>query len=92
MLPVVTPVIDGVEQPQEGRRCKPFVYSVNTLLSMTDFKKKVQNEIARVKGLKGGNTSGWVKDPVGTEDKVYLDDPITKLKNVVLQQHANCMS
>ena len=27
---VVTPVIDGVEQPQEGRRCKPFVYSVKT--------------------------------------------------------------
>ena len=23
---VVTTVIDGVEQPQEGRRCKPFIY------------------------------------------------------------------
>ena len=27
---VVTPIIGGVEQPQEGRRCKPFVYSGKT--------------------------------------------------------------
>ena len=88
----MTPVNDGVDKPQEGRRYKPFIYSVNTLLSMMDFKKKFQNEIARVKGLKGGNTSGWVKYPVGTEDKLYLDDTITTVKNVVLQRHANCMS
>ena len=31
---VVTPIIDGVEQPQEDRRCKPFVHSGKTLLSM----------------------------------------------------------
>ena len=51
----VTHIIDGVEQPQEGRRCKPFVYLGKTLFSMTDFEKKVQSEIARVKGLKGGH-------------------------------------
>ena len=56
---------------------------------MTDFDKKVQNEIAQVKGLKGGHKSGWVKVPFGTEDKLYLDNPINKLKNVVLQQHTN---
>ena len=33
----VTPVIYGVEQPREIRRCKPFVISRTTLLSMTDF-------------------------------------------------------
>ena len=55
---VVTPIICGVEQPQEGRRCKPFIYSGKTLLSMTDFEKKVQCEIARVKGLKGRHTPG----------------------------------
>ena len=59
---------------------------------MTEFEKKVQKEIARVNGLKGGHTSGRVKVPVGTNDKIYLDDPITKLKNMVLQRHANCMS
>ena len=51
---------------------------------MTDFEKKVQNKMAQVKGMKGGHTSGWVKVPVGEEDKLYLDYPITKLKNVVL--------
>ena len=40
---VMNPIIDGVEQPQEGRRCKTFVYSGKTLLSMTEFEKKVQN-------------------------------------------------
>ena len=39
---VVTPITDGVEQPQEGIRCKNFVYSGNKLLSMTDFEKKYQ--------------------------------------------------
>ena len=63
---VVTPVIDGVEHFQEGRRCKPFVYSGKMLLSMTDFENRVQNEISRVKGLKGGHTLGWVKVPYGT--------------------------
>ena len=59
---------------------------------MTDFNNKFQCEISRVKGLKGGHTSGWVKVPVGTQDKLYLDDPITKLKNMFLQQHENFMS
>ena len=45
------------------------------------FEKKVQNEIAQVKGLKGGHTSGWFKVLVGTEDKLYLYYPITKLKS-----------
>ena len=31
---VVNPIIDGVEQPQEGRGCKTFVYSGKTLLKM----------------------------------------------------------
>ena len=59
---------------------------------MTDFKKKVQKSIERVKGLKGRETSGWVKVPVGIEDNIYLDDPITKLKILGLQWHTNCMS
>ena len=88
----MTTFIDGVEQPQEGRRCKILFYSGKTLLSMTDFENKVQNKIARVRGLKGGHTSGWVKVPVRKEDKIYLDDPITKLENVGLQWHANCFS
>ena len=46
----------------------------------------------RVKVLKGGHTSGWVKVPVGTDDKIYLDDNSTKLKNVGLKRHANFMS
>ena len=47
---------------------------------MTDFEKKLQNKIAQVKGLKGGHTSSWVKVRVRTQDKLYLDDPITKVK------------
>ena len=39
---VVTPVIDGVEQPQEFRRLNVFVYSWKTLISMTDFENKSQ--------------------------------------------------
>ena len=42
----VTPAVDGVEQPQEGRGFKPLVYSGKTLLSMMDFENKVLNEIA----------------------------------------------
>ena len=42
--------------------------------------------------MKGEHTSGWVKVPVRTEDKLYIDYPITKLKNVGLKRHANCMS
>ena len=78
---VMTNMIDGVKQPQEGRWCKTFVYSGNMLLIKTGFEKKFQNEIGRVKVLKGGHTSGWVTFSVRTEDKLYLDDPITKLKN-----------
>ena len=59
---------------------------------MTDFEKKLQNKIAQVKVLKGGHTSGWVKVPVGTDDKIYLDDNSTKLKNMGLKRHANFMS
>ena len=43
---VVTPVIGGVEKTQEVRRCKTFIYSGKTLLSMMEFEKKVQNKIA----------------------------------------------
>ena len=56
---------------------------------MVDFKKKVQDNITRVKGMRGGYPSGWVKVTVGTEDKLYLDDTITQLKNLGLKQHAN---
>ena len=58
---------------------------------MADFEKKVQNKIAQVKVLKRGHSSGRVKVPVRTEDKIYLDDPITKLKNVGLQRHEDCI-
>ena len=88
----MTPVIDGFEQPHYVRRGKFFVYSGNILLSMTGFEKKVRNKIARVKVLKGGHISRWVKVPVGEEDTLYLDYTITKLKNMVLQRHANFMS
>ena len=89
---VVTPVIDGVEQPQEGRRWKPFIYSGKTLLSMMEFEKKVQNKIAWFKGLKGDHTSEGVTFNFGAEDNICLDDHITKLKNVALQRHANYIS
>ena len=56
---------------------------------MTDFNNKVQNKISRVKGLKGGHTSGWVKVLVGTYDKLYLYFPITLLKNVGFQSQLN---
>ena len=75
---VVTLIIDGVEQPKEGIRCKPFVYSGKMLLSMTNFEKKFQNEIAPVKGLKEVHTTGWFVFIVRKEHKLYLEIPITK--------------
>ena len=74
---MVTTGIDGVEKPQEGRRWTYFDYSGKMLLIMADFEKKVQCKIARVKCLKGEKKFVWVKFPVNTEDKFYLDDPIT---------------
>ena len=62
------------------------------LFSMTYFDNKSQKEITRVKGLKGVNTSGWCKVPVGIEGKLYLDDSINKLENLGLKQYTNCMS
>ena len=88
----VTNVIDGVEKPQEGRRWKHFDYSGKMLLIMTDFEKKVQCKIAQVKGSKGENKLGWVKFPVKTEDKFYLDDPITELWIFFLRRHENFMN
>ena len=42
-------------------------------------------------GLKVGHTSGWVTVPVGTENKIYWDYPITKLKILGLQRRKNWM-
>ena len=42
---VMTNMIDGVKQPQEGRWCKTFVYSGNMLLVMIDLENKFQKEI-----------------------------------------------
>ena len=63
---VVITGIDGVEQPQEVKRCKTFIYIGKTLLSISDFEKRVQNAIAQVKGLKRGHILGLVKVTVGT--------------------------
>ena len=79
---VVTPVVDGVEQPKEGRRCTPFVYSGKTLLSIPDYDKKIASEIERVRTMKGGHKNGWVVAPQQTREKTYLDDPVSKLKKV----------
>ena len=46
---------------------------------MRDFENKVQKKIERVKRLKGGHTLGWVKVPVSTEDKLYVDYTINML-------------
>ena len=54
------------------------------LLIKTDFENKFQNEIGRVKVLKGGHTSECVTFSVGTEDKLYLDDPINIMKRCCL--------
>ena len=59
---------------------------------MTDFDNKFQNDITGVKGLKEGHISGCHKVPFGTEGKLYLDDSMNTLKNVGLQQYANCTS
>ena len=65
------------------------VYSGKTLLRMMESEKKSQIDIAQVKGLKGGHKSGRIKFPVRTEDKLYLENTITKLKSLSLQRHSN---
>ena len=61
----------GVKYPGEVRfslgvyydgRCAPYSYTECTLMTIKDFEHHVQAEIWRVKGLKDGRTSGWLRD------------------------------
>lgn len=61
-----------------GRRTNPFVYSGKTLLSISDWDKKVDEEIARVKKLKKGGH--WIVQPAGAKESLYLDDNTIALK------------
>lgn len=62
----------------EGRRLQPWVYTGKILCSVNDWEKKIEAEKRRVRSLKNGGE--WVHVPVGTRDKLYLDDPVTMLK------------
>ncbi|CAB9505297.1 unknown protein [Seminavis robusta] len=58
-----------------------FDYSGKIMLSIKDYKTKINTEIGRVKGLKSGKSSGWVTD--GREDGViYQGDDVTAFNGV----------
>lgn len=93
---VVTPINPDTRMPmeQEGRRCKPFVYTGKSILSIKEYKKRVNNEINRVRGLKSGESSGWVvRYKHNKGDPLYDDDPVSymvgcgKLTTEMLKKH-----
>lgn len=77
---VVTPLgPNGEPMDRIGKRLEPFDYSRTTLLSISDFKKKVNEEILRVRSLKHGQKSGWVIEDSRAEGKSFQNDSIIKL-------------
>ena len=64
----------------EGRRCVPYSYTGKTLLSITDYKKKMQDEIRRVKNLKG-KLPPWYIDR-RPKNAFWDDDPVSRLPGV----------
>ena len=66
-----------------GRRCEPFDYTEKVIVSDADWQKLVNEEIKRIKNLKGdsrGNKGPWC---VSMRDgKIYEDDLLTLLPGV----------
>ena len=62
-----------------GKRIVPFDYSRTVLLSISDFDKKINDEIRRVKGLKHGEKAGWVRKDESSRDKLFGEDSLMKL-------------
>ena len=87
---VVTPILDCVPQKKEGRRCHPFVYMGKTLLSIPDYKKKINEEIQRVRNLKNGSTSGWVIQDLESVGRIYENDLISCIKGVGKNRGKSC--
>ena len=77
---VVTPLdCDGKPMEKIGKRIIPFDYSRTVLLSISDFDKKINDEIRRVKGLKHGEKAGWVRKDEPSRDKLFGGDSLLKL-------------
>jgi hypothetical protein len=70
---------EGNKLPVEGRKAGPFDYSDKILVSLKDWREKVEKEIANVRHLEHGGE--WVtssREP----GKLYLDDPLTKIDGI----------
>ena len=52
-----------------SQKVQTFGLSRKDITQHDRLQEEIQKKIVQVKGLKGGHTSGWVKVPVGTEDK-----------------------
>jgi hypothetical protein len=65
------------EGEQVGVRGDTFDYSGKTLLSISEYNKRINVEITRVKGLTRGGA--WINDP-RQEGSLYRNDPPTRLK------------
>ena len=78
---VVTPIdSNGNDLPRVGRRIISFDYSRKTIMSISDYEKKVSEEITRIKNLKNGEKAGWVVEDPRAIGKIYGDDPLIKLE------------
>ena len=89
---VVTPLnADGTPGEICPKRLPPFVYSGKLLLTINDYQRKVNEEIVRIKGLKNPAAGGWLVPAPGTENKIYFDDPVSKLEGCgkVMEKHLN---
>ena len=65
-----------------GKRLPYFCYSGKEILSISKYEKKVIEEIARVKDLKDGTTSGWVISTRPIDGTIFADECVGIFKSV----------
>ena len=76
---IVQPVdTNGLDLPCEGRRCELFDYTSKTLISITDYKKMVASEIARVRKCPS-TSKKWIEKR-REDEKVYACEKVDRLK------------
>ena len=70
----------GNDLEQHGYRVNPFDYSEKTIITVSECKDMIQNEIARVKMMQR-KTKKWVHDP-RPDGALYLNDPVTRISKI----------
>jgi predicted flap endonuclease-1-like 5' DNA nuclease len=63
----------------EGKRCKAYCYSGKVVVTIKDYNERIQDEIKRVKGLKGNNF--WVVSR-RKKGEFFLDDDVEIISGI----------